>query len=300
MGLAAFNEACRSLGAALHRRVARLRHPAGPLGRLRQRLQDARPRLHGERHVGVQDAVRQGPDLPGLPGALVLLARQTPLSARRPRSTTSTRRARTRRSRSACACSRPSADLDGALALIWTTTPWTLPSNLAVAVHPDVDYVQVERARRQALRAGRGPGRRLRPRARRGADGAAHATRAPSWSGCATPRRSTSSPAGRTRTACSPPTTSPPRTAPGSCTSHRPSVRRTRSSPTRPASRSWSAGRHRRQVRLPGAAVRGPAGVRRQPADHQGPQRRRTCRACCCATRPSTTRTRTAGAAATR
>jgi len=25
--------------------------------------------------------------------------------------------------------------------LIWTTTPWTLPANLAVAVHPDVDYV---------------------------------------------------------------------------------------------------------------------------------------------------------------
>lgn len=28
--------------------------------------------------------------------------------------------------------------------LIWTTTPWTLPSNLAAAVHPDVTYVEVE------------------------------------------------------------------------------------------------------------------------------------------------------------
>ncbi|MHC1599153.1 MAG: isoleucine--tRNA ligase [Candidatus Methanofastidiosia archaeon] len=27
--------------------------------------------------------------------------------------------------------------------LIWTTTPWTLPANLAVAVHPDFDYVEV-------------------------------------------------------------------------------------------------------------------------------------------------------------
>ena len=27
--------------------------------------------------------------------------------------------------------------------LVWTTTPWTLPSNLALAVHPDVDYVHV-------------------------------------------------------------------------------------------------------------------------------------------------------------
>jgi len=32
----------------------------------------------------------------------------------------------------------------GELALIWTTTPWTLPSNLAMAVNPDVDYVVVE------------------------------------------------------------------------------------------------------------------------------------------------------------
>ncbi|MDV7086524.1 isoleucine--tRNA ligase [Rhodococcus sp. IEGM 248] len=36
--------------------------------------------------------------------------------------------------------------LDGANAIIWTTTPWTLPSNLAVAVHPDIDYVQVSGA----------------------------------------------------------------------------------------------------------------------------------------------------------
>ncbi len=33
--------------------------------------------------------------------------------------------------------------LDGAYLLVWTTTPWTLPSNLAVAVNPDVTYVQV-------------------------------------------------------------------------------------------------------------------------------------------------------------
>jgi isoleucyl-tRNA synthetase len=32
----------------------------------------------------------------------------------------------------------------GEHALVWTTTPWTLPSNLAMAVHPDVDYVTVE------------------------------------------------------------------------------------------------------------------------------------------------------------
>ncbi|MEY2709533.1 MAG: hypothetical protein RL031_406 [Actinomycetota bacterium] len=35
------------------------------------------------------------------------------------------------------------ADLGAAL-LVWTTTPWTLVSNTAVAVHPDVDYAVVE------------------------------------------------------------------------------------------------------------------------------------------------------------
>jgi len=29
--------------------------------------------------------------------------------------------------------------------LIWTTTPWTLPGNVAVAVHPEVEYVTVQR-----------------------------------------------------------------------------------------------------------------------------------------------------------
>src|SRR5947207_11454451 len=29
-------------------------------------------------------------------------------------------------------------------ALIWTTTPWTLPANLGIAVHPDFEYVALE------------------------------------------------------------------------------------------------------------------------------------------------------------
>ncbi|WP_433294991.1 isoleucine--tRNA ligase [Pseudonocardia sp. CA-142604] len=40
----------------------------------------------------------------------------------------------------------PGADLDGALALVWTTTPWTLPSNLAMAVNPAVEYALVRTA----------------------------------------------------------------------------------------------------------------------------------------------------------
>jgi isoleucyl-tRNA synthetase len=37
-------------------------------------------------------------------------------------------------------------ELDVALLLVWTTTPWTLPSNLAVMVGEDIDYVVVEAA----------------------------------------------------------------------------------------------------------------------------------------------------------
>ncbi|MCV7057369.1 isoleucine--tRNA ligase [Mycolicibacterium gilvum] len=37
-----------------------------------------------------------------------------------------------------------SGELEGAYLLVWTTTPWTLPSNQAVAVNPDVTYVVVE------------------------------------------------------------------------------------------------------------------------------------------------------------
>ncbi len=37
----------------------------------------------------------------------------------------------------------PESDLDGAYLLVWTTTPWTLPSNQAVAVNPEVEYVVV-------------------------------------------------------------------------------------------------------------------------------------------------------------
>ena len=33
---------------------------------------------------------------------------------------------------------------DGRYLLVWTTTPWTLPGNVAVAVNPDFEYIEVE------------------------------------------------------------------------------------------------------------------------------------------------------------
>ena len=38
----------------------------------------------------------------------------------------------------------PLVDEPGTSLLVWTTTPWTLPGNVAVAAHPEVDYVVVE------------------------------------------------------------------------------------------------------------------------------------------------------------
>ena len=62
-------------------------------------------------------------------------------------------------------------DFEGVKVLVWTTTPWTLPSNLAVMVGEDIDYVVVESdgpdRQHRALPDRRGPPGVVRPRARR-------------------------------------------------------------------------------------------------------------------------------------
>jgi isoleucyl-tRNA synthetase len=40
--------------------------------------------------------------------------------------------------------------------VIWTTTPWTIPANLAIALHPDLDYVAVDIGSNQAMILARG------------------------------------------------------------------------------------------------------------------------------------------------
>ena len=126
--------------------------------------------------------------------------------------------------------------------LVWTTTPWTLPSNLAVMVGPDIDYVVVESD-------STGTTERYVDRRRRGC-----AAYARELGDDPDDRRSGSRAAtcvGRTYTppfsyyaghenafrVVAPPSSSPPRTAPGWCTPPAPSVRTTRSSPTARASR---------------------------------------------------------------
>ncbi|HEX7062830.1 MAG TPA: isoleucine--tRNA ligase [Woeseiaceae bacterium] len=47
----------------------------------------------------------------------------------------------------------PLAEQPGTAFLVWTTTPWTLPANLCLAVHPAVDYAFCETARETLILA---------------------------------------------------------------------------------------------------------------------------------------------------
>ncbi|KAB2947825.1 MAG: isoleucyl-tRNA synthetase [Candidatus Methanoperedens nitroreducens] len=43
----------------------------------------------------------------------------------------------------------PVADEENTFIVIWTTTPWTIPANIAVAVHPSFEYVKVRAVRNE-------------------------------------------------------------------------------------------------------------------------------------------------------
>ncbi len=45
----------------------------------------------------------------------------------------------------------PLPERPGESLLVWTTTPWTLPANVAAAVHPELTYVRVKQAAREGV-----------------------------------------------------------------------------------------------------------------------------------------------------
>jgi isoleucyl-tRNA synthetase len=47
----------------------------------------------------------------------------------------------------------PDGQDDGRAFLVWTTTPWTLPSNVALALHPELTYAEVEHDGRRLILA---------------------------------------------------------------------------------------------------------------------------------------------------
>ncbi len=196
--------------------------------------------------------------------------------------------------------------------VIWTTTPWTLPANLAVALHPDLPYVAVEVGgealdrRRGAAREGRGScwagrapqvaravhrrgargrGRRLDRRPRAGRAPVSRWPRGPPRARRARPRR--------------------PRDA--RCRNGRASTRRPATAPTTSASDSSyglaavQPGRRRRHVPCRRrSAPEWLKGVHVLEGERRASSRTSPRAACSSATSRTRTATRTAGAATTR
>ena len=258
------------VGAPLRRGLVVAHQPQRRVDRHRRRLLDAGQRLHRVGLVAHAPAVGQGPALRGPPGhALLRPVRHRPSARTRwPRAT---RTSSTRRSTCASRCAgdgAPDADL-----LVWTTTPWTLISNVAAAVGPDV-----------RLRAGRRPRRRPRPGAGRAGRGRACTPRPRSstrWTGADMARRlALPAPvrvprAGRGQGGLA---------GGGGRLRHR--RRRLRHRPPRPRLRRGrrpggprrgparpQPGRRRRHVRPPGPAVERAVRQGRRPRDHRRPAR---------------------------
>ena len=199
-GIAEFNAQVPRVGLRVPRGLERADRADRLLGRPRRRLPHARPDLHRVGLVGAAPDLRQGPALRGPQGRPVLPALRHRAVART-RSRSATRTSSTRRSTCASRSPRTAAPLQaGDELLVWTTTPWTLVSNAAVAVDPELTYV----------RAKTGAARARRSSSPRRSSSACSATRtcrsstaspAPRSTACATSRRSRYIPATRVRRA---------------------------------------------------------------------------------------------------
>ena len=224
-------------------------------------------RLRRERVVGAEDAVRQGAALSRAQDPAVLPAlRHGAVEPRGRAGLSRTSRIRASTSRSILR----DAGADGGIRrgrriLVWTTTPWTLVSNAALAVHPDLDYVELrakdrgqgsENAHPRRVARARRARRGLRRRA--GTIVGTHA-RARTSSGCAyrpSARLARVSRRARTTRSSSARTSCRPTTAAAWCTCRRRSARTTtrRASGTtwRSCSRSARAASSRRSMPLVG------------------------------------------------
>ena len=147
-GIAEFNAEVPRVGRALtSTRSRRLTHRMGYWVDLSKAYRTMDPQLHRERLVVAQADLRQGAAVRVAPRS-----RRTARAARPgcPTTRSASRGLRDRRRpvglRPASADVRPARRVRPSL-LVWTTTPWTLVSNTAVAVHPDVTYVVADRRR---------------------------------------------------------------------------------------------------------------------------------------------------------
>ena len=225
------------VGAAARRRVRGDHRAHGLLGRHGPRLPDDGPGLRRDRLVVAEADLRQGPARPGPPRRALLPAlRHRPVRPRAGPGLRDRRRPVGLRALPVADGSGPRGAAPGAALLVWTTTPWTLVSNTAVAVNPDVHLrscappatrpLVVAEPLVPALLGEDWTVARDDPRRRPGAA----ATYQRPFDLVEHPR---------TRTTWCSPTTSPPRTAPAWCT-RRPRSARTTSRPAAPTACRWS------------------------------------------------------------
>ena len=158
MSPVAFRQACRAYADKFMRIQREEFERLGVMGEWDDPYLTMAPGLPGHDRAPARDIRREGARLQGQEvGPLVHLV---PHRARRgggrvrrePREPADRRALRARGERGARGSPRASPPSPAApcLAVAWTTTPWTLPANLALAFHPEADY---------ALLPGRGPGR---------------------------------------------------------------------------------------------------------------------------------------------
>ena len=145
-GVKPFIARCIDSRLSLHRRVGEADRADRLLGRPRHGLRHLPPELRRERLVGAVRASQERPALPGhkvvwwwAQGGTALSAAEVGLGYK------------TVDDPSAFVAF-PLRDEPATSLCVWTTTPWTLPSNMFAAVKPTFDYVVVERRRPQLHR----------------------------------------------------------------------------------------------------------------------------------------------------
>ena len=314
MGIAAFNEACRESVLRYTDEWQRVRHPPGALGRLRERLQDARRHATWSRSSGRSSSSTTR----AWPTRATACCRTAGATRRRCPTTSCAWTTTSTQSRQDPALTVGAAPGDRrARRCIWTTTPWTLPTNLALAVGPDIEYVVV-RARRRA-RPLAGERVRARPAARLGAYATRARARTPTVVRDRHGRRPRRAAATRRRSPTSPGRANAHQVLAGDFVTTEDGTGIVHLAPAFGEDDMVACdaagitpvvpGRPQGPVHRRGARLRRPAGLRREHADHRRPQgrhrpararRRRPARRASCGTRPTSTPTRTAGAAGTR
>jgi isoleucyl-tRNA synthetase len=205
---------CRGSVLTLHQGVGGLRHPPGPLGRLRERLQDPDSDFMESVIWAFKQLYDKGLAYEGFRILPYCWNDQTPLSNHELRMDEDVYQNR----------QDPAITVGyrletGELALIWTTTPWTLPSNMGVAVHPESTMSSSRVTRTATATATCSREARLAAYTRELGDDAAERIvaryKGAELVGRATPRRSPTTRGMPGRTRSRPPSSSRPRTAPG-------------------------------------------------------------------------------------